>query len=179
MNLKKFAFNGLATLGVGYIPFAPGTFGSLIGMLVWILVPDKWIGLAWKIYLPTMQIIPNLHDYTVYFIALLITLLFSLFAIWITGKAEKNLGHDSPKIILDEVCGIWLSVLFLPRTWMLYIYAFILFRAFDIAKPFPVKQIQKLPGGWGIVVDDLTAAVYVNLCLQVILHLKPSFFFLL
>ncbi len=179
MNFKQVTVNGLATLGVGYIPFAPGTFGSLLGLLIWILIPDKWIGLTWKIYLPTLNIVPNIHDYLVYSIALGITLIFSLAAVWITSKAEKNLGHDSPKIILDEVCGMWLSVMFLPRTWMLYIYAFVLFRVFDISKPYPVNEIQKLPAGWGIVADDLTAAIYVNLLLQILLHLKPSFFFLL
>jgi phosphatidylglycerophosphatase A len=179
MNFRKTLFNSLATLGVGYIPFAPGTFGSILGLLAWIAIPDKWIGFAWKIYMPNLHIVPNSHDYFTYIIALAITLIFSLIAVWITGKAEKNLGHDSPKIILDEVCGIWLSVMFLPRTWMVYIYALVLFRAFDIGKPYPIKQIQKLPAGWGIVVDDLTAAVYVNLLLQVLLRLKPAFFFLL
>jgi phosphatidylglycerophosphatase A len=179
MNFKNKIVNGLATLGVGYIPFAPGTFGSLLGILVWIAIPDRWIGLGWKVYMPNLNIVPNHHDYMVYLTALGITLLVSLVAVWITGKAEKNLGHDSPKIILDEVCGMWLSVMFLPRTWMLYIYAFVLFRAFDIGKPYPVKQVQNLPSGWGIVADDLTAAIYVNLLLQVLLHIKPSFFFLL
>jgi phosphatidylglycerophosphatase A len=179
MGFKKTAINGLATLGVGYIPFAPGTFGTILGLLVWIAIPDTWIGLAWKIYMPNLNIVPNRHDYIAYAIALGITLLLSLIAVWITGKAEKNLGHDNPKIILDEVCGILLSVMFLPRTWMVYIYAFVLFRAFDIGKPYPINQIQKLPAGWGIVADDLTAGVYVNLLLQVLLHVKPSFFFLL
>jgi phosphatidylglycerophosphatase A len=179
MKFKNIFFNGLATLGVGYIPFAPGTFGSLLGLLAWIAIPDKWIGLAWKMYIPNLNILPNAHDYMVYSFALGMTLLLSLIAVWITGKAEKNLGHDSPKIILDEVCGMWLSVMFLPRTWMLYIYAFVLFRVFDIAKPYPVKRIQNLPAGWGIVADDLTAAVFVNVLLQMILHIKPAFFFLM
>lgn len=179
MKRSEIVINGIATLGVGYIPRAPGTFGSLLGILLWISLPESWMGVAWKVYQPNLSFILGRRDYLVYAIALAATLILSLIAVWISGKAEKKLGHDSPKIILDEVCGMLLSMLYLPRTWMLYLYAFILFRAFDIAKPFPIKQIQKLPGGWGIVADDLLAAIYTNLLLQILLQLKPSFFFLL
>ncbi|HNW99874.1 MAG TPA: phosphatidylglycerophosphatase A [Candidatus Cloacimonadota bacterium] len=179
MKFNDISVTAASTLGVGLIPFAPGTFGSLLGILIWIILPKTWMGLGWAYYRPSNSFILGHRDMRVMFISLGITLVLSLIAVWVTGKAEKKLGHDSPKIVLDEVCGMFLSVLFLPRTWMLYIYAFLLFRALDITKPFPIKQIQKLPGGWGIVADDLAAGLITNLLLQLILHVRESFFFIL
>jgi phosphatidylglycerophosphatase A len=163
-----------ATWGVGHIPFAPGTWGTLLAMLIWAFLPDQWFGLSWKypIFLHTH------HDYLNYVYMTGITLLLSLFAVFISGKAEVELGHDSPKIIIDEVCGYLVSVLFLPRTWILYIYAFAMFRVFDIAKPKPISKLQYLPRGWGVVADDLGAGLVANLILQLILHIKPAFFYL-
>lgn len=149
----------LASLfGVGFVPFAPGTLGSLFAAGVYLLLPTSlfngqgwyWLGAA--------------------------LLLVSGVAVWLSGRAEKTLGHDAPAIVIDEFCGYFVAVLLLPKTLLIAIYAFVLFRVFDIAKPFPINVSQRLPGGWGIVIDDLIAGVYANLLIQLIKIIKPNFF---
>lgn len=145
-------------LGMGYLPKAPGTWGSLGALGLYYLLPGE-IFEFWNLmyYLPTL-------------------LLFSLFAVFISSKAERSLGHDAPAIVIDEVCGFFTAASFLPKTFMVGIYAFVLFRVFDIAKPFPVNISQKLPRGWGIVVDDILAGVYALIILQIINAIYPKFF---
>lgn len=145
-------------LGLGYLPKAPGTWGSLGALGLYYLLPGE-IFEFWNLmyYLPTL-------------------LLFSLFAVFISSKAERSLGHDAPAIVIDEVCGFFTAASFLPKTFMVGIYAFVLFRVFDIAKPFPVNISQKLPRGWGIVVDDILAGVYALIILQIINAIYPKFF---
>lgn len=131
---------------VGYISIAPGTFGSLIAMIsIHFLKPDD--------------------------LELLFFVIFGL----ILGTScshitEKNLGEkDSKKIVIDEFVGYMASLLFLPRTPYNLIIIFVLFRFFDIFKPFPVKLLEKkIHGGLGIMIDDLVAALYTNLSLRFI-----------
>ncbi len=145
-------------LGVGFLPLAPGTFGTLFAAAVYLLLPDGlfsganwyWLGAG--------------------------LLLFSALAVWLSDRAEKTLGHDAPAIVIDEFCGYFVAILLLPHKWLVAVYAFVLFRVFDIAKPFPINKSQRLPGGWGIVVDDIIAGIYANLVIQLIKILKPSFF---
>lgn len=145
-------------LGLGYLPKAPGTWGSIGALGLYYLLPASWFEL-WnlKYYLPGL-------------------LLFSLFAVWISGKAEKTLGHDAPSIVIDEVCGFFTAAAYLPKTFLVGIYAFVLFRVFDIAKPFPVNISQRLPRGWGIVLDDILAGIYALILLQIINAIYPKFF---
>ena len=134
-----------STIGfVGYIPYAPGTFGSAVGFLLLLLLkPDD----PTLLYLLTLLFIPG------------------LFA---SHKSEKSLGKDSKHIVIDELCGYILTVLFIPKTAPYLAAAFVLFRFFDILKPPPIKKIEKqLSGGAGIMFDDLLAAVYANLCIQI------------
>ncbi|MEF3695322.1 MAG: phosphatidylglycerophosphatase A [Candidatus Cloacimonadota bacterium] len=158
-NDKLKAENLIASfLGLGYLPKAPGTWGSLGALGLYYLLPGEIFEL-WNLwyYLPAL-------------------LLFSLFAVFISSKAEKTLGHDAPSIVIDEVCGFFTAVAILPKTLMVGIYAFVLFRVFDIAKPFPVGISQKLPRGWGIVVDDLLAGIYALILMQIINAIYPKFF---
>ncbi|HOY85008.1 MAG: phosphatidylglycerophosphatase A [Candidatus Cloacimonetes bacterium] len=149
----------LATLlGVGFIPVAPGTFGTLFAAGVYLLLPSSLFGGQGWWWLGGGL------------------LLVSAAAVWISGRAEKTLGHDAPAIVIDEFCGYFVAVLLLPKSPLLALYAFVLFRVFDIAKPFPINLSQRLRGGWGIVIDDLIAGVYANLVIQLIKILKPSFF---
>ncbi len=147
-----------SVFGVGFIPFAPGTFGTLFAAAVYLLLPTSlfsgqgWYWLGGALLLKTGA------------------------AIWLSGKAEKTLGHDAPAIVIDEFCGYFVAILFLPKTLLIAVYAFVLFRLFDITKPFPANVSQRLPGGWGIVVDDLIAGVYANLVIQLIKIIKPNFF---
>jgi len=146
--------------GVGRIPVAPGTFGSVAGVLwfgLLLLTANLWLFIAG----------------TVAAIAL---------SVWLCGAAEKTLGQTDPgSVVLDEIAAIpvcflgWVAMLvwkagalpgvadfFSARTWPLTLGVFVAFRFFDVAKPWPVYQSQSLPGGWGVTIDDVLAAVYVN-----------------
>ncbi|NLN85323.1 MAG: phosphatidylglycerophosphatase A [Candidatus Cloacimonetes bacterium] len=151
--------NFIASLfGVGFIPFAPGTWGTLFAAGIYLLLPQSLFeGKGW------------------WFTGLGL-LVVSLFSVWISGLAEKKLGKDAPAIVIDEFCGYFVSVMFLPKSVLMAVYAFALFRVFDIAKPFPINVSQRLKGGWGVVVDDLLAGFYANVVIQFIKLIAPRFF---
>jgi len=134
--------------GVGYLPVAPGTAGSLVGWL---------LGMSW---LAHGAAAPQ-------WLAFGLLFLISLAA---STAAERASGlHDPSWIVIDEVLGMWLTLLLVPSVastpWQAVL-AFALFRVFDIAKPPPLRRLAKLPGGWGIIMDDIGAAGYAALVLQ-------------
>jgi phosphatidylglycerophosphatase A len=135
-----------ATLGfIGYIPFAPGTFGSAAAFIVFILLKPS-------------------------ILAQILILVFTVpIGIISSHFAEKLLNEkDSSHIVIDEFCGYFLSMLFVPFSIANCLAAFFLFRFFDILKPFPIRKMETaLKGGYGVVADDLLAAVYSNLILQI------------
>jgi len=136
----------VATIGfLGYFPFAPGTIGTLFALVLFLLTD-----------------VPLYAHF-------LIIIIGALLGIHASTVAEKTLKEkDSKKIIIDEFIGFYISVLYLPKTLLLTIAAFLLFRFFDILKPFPIKKIESLLGGGiGIVADDIMAALYTNLILQI------------
>lgn len=153
MNRKMILFFATGG-GVGYLPGAPGTYGTIVALLLYWAVA----GLA------------PLHFF-------LFTLVFSLFAIWVASLAESFLGnHDSEKIVIDEIAGYLVTVLFLPFQWKYAITAFVVFRVFDILKPWPIRQIdQKCSGGWGVVADDLLAGLFGCGVMQVAVRLIALF----
>ena len=142
----------IATLGfIGYAPYAPGTFGSAAGFLAAVLLRPG------DVFLLTV------------FIPLLII------GTWSSHIAETTLGKDSGHIVIDELCGYLVSVLFIPKSAGHLLAAFILFRVFDIFKPPPIRKIEKLvPGGAGIMLDDVLAGIYANLCIQIWRYLNVS-----
>ncbi|MBM3328575.1 MAG: phosphatidylglycerophosphatase A [Calditrichaeota bacterium] len=140
----------IAALGpIGYLPVAPGTWGSGAGALIWWVGPSRlewwWSGG--------------------------VLLLFAGLSVYVAGRAERHLGHDARPIVIDEVAGQWLTLMFAPRIWWAILAGFFFFRIFDIVKPFPAGRSQRLPGGWGIVVDDLIAGLYAALALQLMIRL--------
>jgi len=136
----------VATLGfIGYIPFAPGTFGSICSLILFILLK------------------PSVPAH------ILILLIAVPLGIVSSHFAEKLLHEkDSSHIVIDEFCGYFFSTLFTPFTTTNALAAFFLFRVFDILKPFPIKKVESmLKGGYGIMADDIMAAVYTNVILQI------------
>jgi len=122
--------------GVGYLPGAPGTWGSLAALPLWWLLTQlgPWVyGLA------------------------LVTL--TAVSIGITGWAQDYLGSDHPAIVLDEVVGLLTALAWVPFAWPWVLIGFTLFRLLDIGKPFPVKYCERLPGGWGVTLDDVAAGL--------------------
>lgn len=133
----------------GYLPKAPGTFGTLVGMFIYLLV----------------------SPYLIPYIAVVI--FFVLISVPISTYAETHIfkEKDSPHIVIDEMVGYFVTMLSFRFTPDLNgiryaILGFILFRIFDILKPTPIRQIQNLKGGWGVVMDDVLAGVFANLFLQ-------------
>jgi phosphatidylglycerophosphatase A len=139
---------GVATGGfIGFIPFAPGTFGSLFGIPVYYIMA----------HLPTAA--------AFFFLAGLISL-----AIWIAGKGERALGAKDPGcIVIDEIAGMAVTFFAIPFHLYLALTGFIVFRIFDILKPFPIRYLEKrFTGGLGVVIDDVAAGIICNIILQVI-----------
>ena len=123
--------------GLGLVPKAPGTFGTMLGLILAVLLPN--------------------NPYLLVGVSLL--------GVWLSHEAEKILEeHDSPKIVIDEVAGFLIAA----YSWHGYylIMAFILFRILDVFKPDPIRQLQKLPGGLGVMADDLAAGLLTNLAMR-------------
>lgn len=136
---EKLALAIASGLGFGFSPLAPGTAGSLLAVIVWWLAPQGW-------WVRGPMLVTSVAV-----------------GVWSATEAERRWGHDNGKIVIDEISGMWISLLFLPKTWVVYLISFLLFRAMDIVKPLGARQIQKLPGGWGVVADDVLAGIYANL----------------
>lgn len=137
-------------LGSGAIPFAPGTWGTVVGWIFYILL------------MPLFE-----YDLQTHLLFALFIVVTFIIGIYLCDKTSKNWGvHDHGAIVWDEMVGIWLTFLALPFNWYLAIAGFILFRFFDIIKPWPIKWLDsKVKGGFGIMIDDVLAAVFANLCL--------------
>ena len=131
--------------GVGYAPVAPGTFGALVAV-------------------PLLPALAGLRSSSVAAYAATVVALIGA-AVWAAGRAEESLGgHDHARIVVDEVVGLVVAGLFVPGTWGAAALAFVLFRLFDVWKPFPAALIdERVRGGLGVVGDDLVAGVYAGL----------------
>ncbi len=143
----KYLVLALATgLGTGYSPKAPGTVGSILGVVIlWAL--KVWQHGSWYLILALIPV-----------------------GIGAAHQAEKYLGeHDSPKIVIDEIVGILIAGYLIPAKFLIIV--FLLFRFFDIVKPGPIASIQRLPGGLGVMADDLLAGLIVYIIITSILLL--------
>ena len=139
---------GISTcLGIGFIQKGAGTVTALLLCLL--------------VYFT----VPNLPPYLSF--ALLIAE--TGIGVWAAGKVEKAWGHDSNRVVIDEWVGMHLSLLLVPINWITVLAAFVLFRFFDILKPLGIRSLEKLPGGWGVMGDDLLAGLYANLVLQLLM----------
>ncbi len=138
-NLILFLATGA---GSGYAPFAPGTAGAVVGLLLW-AAAAVGLGASGAALLAGLVAI-------------------SALGVWSAGRAEALLGHDDPRITIDEVAGIWLALLWLPARLDVALVGFVLFRIFDIWKPPPLRAAEALPGGLGVMADDLLAGLYAN-----------------
>jgi phosphatidylglycerophosphatase A len=138
--------------GVGYVPVAPGTAGSAVGLVLWAILPAS----------PVVQTA---------------VILVMLVAGSIAGSvAEKHFKRTDPRqVVLDEVMGMLITLYLIPGlTWFGAAIGFLLFRAADVVKPFPANRLERLHGGLGVMADDAMAAVYANLVLRMILLMVPA-----
>jgi len=137
--------------GAGYFPLAPGTFTSL---LIVLLYKFLLVHLSWPLYLLIFLLLCSLGTFS-------------------AGYYSRELKHNDPrKIVIDEACGQLVVCFQIPQDWLSICLSFLLFRFFDILKPYPIRKLEKLPQGWGIMADDIVAAIYSGLILHVYLALK-------
>jgi phosphatidylglycerophosphatase A len=152
--------------GLGYLPKAPGTWGSLAGVLIYALVSFCF----------PLSVVPGVREtygmrlawaaWTTVPIAILIAGI----GVWTSSHAASYSGKKDPQfVVIDEVSGQFLTYLLAlaPFNWKYLLLGFILFRLFDIWKPFPARQAESLPGGWGIMADDWIAGLYAALGLWI------------
>jgi len=133
--------------GSGLLPIAPGTFGTVAALPL--IVVSAYLAPIYKIL--ALGII-------------------TVVAIWSSGRCQELLGQGDPaEVVIDEVAGFLLAMLFLPFSCLTLILGFILFRFFDILKPYPINRLERLRGGFGIVMDDLLAGLYAYLGVRIIL----------
>ena len=123
----------------------PGTWGSVAAALL-------WIATAWWFHLS--------HNGLLLALVVGIAVALALGVPAATIAERESGGHDPGFVVIDEVIGQWMALLFCPADWAHGLIALILFRLFDITKPFPVRRLERLPGGWGIVFDDVGAGLY-------------------
>lgn len=139
-------------LGSGYSPIAPGTAGSAVGLL-----------LFWPL---------SRLDATA---QVAVTAAVVLAGVAAASHLARRLGIEDPGVVvIDEVAGMWVTLLFLPLTAFTAVTGFLAFRVMDVLKPYPARQLERLHGGWGIMADDLMAAVYANLLVRIALMVLPA-----
>lgn len=132
--------------GIGYVPFAPGSFGAAAGLLLWAALPQGAAAQASAI------------------------LVVCTIGVWSSGIAERHFSATDPSpVVIDEVLGMLVTLFMNPVGWTGAAAAFLLFRAFDVLKPYPANRLERLHGGVGVMADDAMAAVYGNVTLRAML----------
>lgn len=140
-------------LGVGYVPAAQGTAGSLWMPLICLLTPDSRLSAVW-FFLPVLFLV----------------------GVWASARAEMYWGHDPGRVVIDEVLGALVAVAFVPLSVAAVVAGFFLFRFFDIFKPPPIRYFERLPHGWGVMADDLVAGIFGNIILRLMIIAFPGWF---
>lgn len=169
-------FTNLIATGLfsGYIPWASGTFGTLVGILIFLLPGTDHPA----VLLPMI---------VVGFFAGVVT----------SNRVAETVGHKLSKtaelakstfqpgdhevadpsiVVIDEIVGVWITLLFLPKTSLIVAAAFFAFRFFDIVKPPPARQLERVPKGWGIMLDDVVAGIYANIAVQIVYFAARTYF---
>lgn len=138
-------------LGSGAAPYAPGTFGTLAAIPLYLLLVNYT---SWPVY------------------AVIVAIMF-LAGVWMCDRTERDIGvHDHSGIVWDEFVGYLVTMFYAPPGWLWIVAGFFLFRLFDIWKPFPVRQLERrYRNGFGNMVDDVIAGIYAGLALQVLVYL--------
>lgn len=136
--------------GIGYIKKGGGTVAAIATALIWFVAVAESGSL----------------------LVLGITLLVIMYGVWAGNEVERNWGKDSSKVVIDEVAGMMVALLFIPVSFVNVLLALGFFRFFDILKPLMIRSLEKLPGGWGVMGDDVLAGIFSNIVLQLILLLS-------
>ena len=159
----------VSTFGVGYLPLAPGTYGSIVGVLIYLFF--GWLENNFTAHFSAngwnnLQITAWIHVFN-----LVLFVPFCLLGIWAASRATILFGKKDPqKVVVDEVIGQLIVFLFVPfdTRWYFVLAGFLLFRLFDIWKPYPIRLLENLPAGIGVCADDILAGIYGGVCLSVV-----------
>lgn len=131
----------------GFLPVAPGTFGSLTALIIYLL--------------------PGFENPS---LMIFMISLFILIGLPIADKFELLYGKDPAQFTIDEFVGMWITLLFVPKKIWWILLAFLIWRALDITKPFPARKLEALKGGWGVMLDDIMAGIYSFISVQLIIY---------
>lgn len=134
--------------GIGYIPKGGGTVAAIATILIWVVAIAQLSSIS----------------------AIVSTIGVTIYGVWGASCVETEWGKDSGKVVIDEVAGMMITLLFIPTTTVNLIVALLLFRFFDIVKPLFIKRLENLPKGWGVMADDVLAGIYSNIILQILLY---------
>ncbi len=149
------------SLGFGYAPFGPGTFGTALGLIIYVLLAN------------TFDIVnSNTQSLTLNLLLIGLVIIFTWLGTWSARVLEPEWGHDPGKIVIDETIGVWITILFIPFSWVNVLLAFVIFRFFDILKPLGIRAIdEKLHSPFSVMLDDIVAGIYSAITLQLIVYL--------
>jgi len=136
-----------SVFGIGYVEKGGGTIAAAVCCIIWLLIPAGDFTNSWQV---------------------LLTIAISALGVWSGNVVEAMWGKDSNKIVIDEVAGMMITLLFIPVQFKFVLAGLVLFRFFDIAKPLFIKKMELLPEGWGVMADDVLAGVYANILLEII-----------
>jgi phosphatidylglycerophosphatase A len=143
--MRKINFLIATFFGIGKLPMAPGTWASIAAAPLFWLILDKPLWLFGTVLA------------VIYFVGVLTS-----------GLHEKQIGQKDPSsAVIDEVLGVGVAMFSIPNQWPFVVMAVVLFRLFDIWKPYPIRRLEQLPGGWGIMTDDLLAGIYALVWVQI------------
>ena len=137
--------------GIGYIGKGGGTVAALVYCLFWFMTAAGELDTHWQ---------------------LLIIIVLVALGVWSGNVVDKAWGKDSNKVVIDEVAGMMITLLFVPVRWQYALAGLVLFRFFDIVKPLMVRKMEQLPKGWGVMGDDVLAGLYAQLLIQIIVYYK-------
>ncbi len=154
MNINKIIASGL---GTGYSTFAPGTVGSLLGVVVFYIINSMINRL-------------DLQSLNILVLNLAFIGAVTLLGVYSIKQVHKVWEHDASAIVIDEIVGVCIAAFAIPFRWEYYLMAFVLFRFFDIAKPLFIRKLDNMKGNWSVMLDDILAGVYANVVLQLIVY---------
>jgi len=156
MKLQKYI---ATSLGMGYVPVAPGTAGAILGIILLFLFNK-------------LLVYYNISQAAMYILDIVAIVFVMFIGVAAIKKVHTIWEHDASKIVIDEVVGVWITALFLPVTWQNYLYALIIFRFFDIAKPLFIKKFDQMHNDWSVMLDDVLAGIYGLITMQLLVFFK-------
>lgn len=137
-----------SVLGIGYVGKGGGTLAALFYCIIWLLLPAAYTNSVWQ---------------------LAITFFITAIGVVCGNKVDAVWGKDSSKVVIDEVAGMAIALLFVPQKWVYVLIALVLFRFFDILKPLGIRSLEKWSKGWGVLADDVLAGAYALVLIQLLL----------